>query len=215
MSTRQITLVAILVAQLLEPWAFAAQESRDRLPFSLPPMMCYAGPYVAMIPYEFSSDLVVVPIGRKGIAPTQTISTAGNGVMGMKCAKWGVELLVRENGSDHLSKLPFRIEDGTVIQEPREMIDWTIPKSNSSPVPLEIQRMEDEFYQFGPRGIGDWFVQLSGTPQHEYVVHFQSAEKRFPGGLEETLRAHLLEKTYDGHITRAMALVRSKVDEGE
>jgi len=180
-------------------------------------MMCYAGPYVAMIPYTSSSDLVTVPVGPSGIAKPQMILTTGNGVIGMKCATWGVELLVRENGSDHLSRLPFRIEDGTVTQERREIISWTIPKSNGSPVPVEIERTIDEYYQFGPRGRGDWFVRLphSGTLQHEYVVHFRSAEKPLPDGLEETLRADLLERTHDGRVIRAVPLVQSKVDEGE
>ncbi len=217
MNTRQVTLVAILVAQFFGPWPLVAQENQGRPLFSQRPMMCYAGPYVAMIPYASPQTLVVVPVGPDGIAPTQTISTTGYGVIGMKCATWGVELLVRENGADHLSRLPFRIEDGTVTQEPQEVIGWTIPKSNSSPMPLEITRMEDEYSQFGPRGLGDWFVRLphARTPEHEYVVHFVSVEKRLPEELETTLRADLLERTFDGHVTRTVPLVRSRVFEGE
>jgi hypothetical protein len=216
MNTRQVSLLAVLASLLFGRWV-AGQESQDRPLFSQRPMMCYAGPYVAMIPYANPQPLVIVPIGRDGIAPTQRISTAGNGVMGMKCATWGVELLVREDGSGHLSKLPFKIEEGTVTPEPRETINWTIPKSNSSPQPIEITRMLDEYSQFGPRGVGDWFVRLprTGTPQHEYVVHFVSVEKRLPQELEDTLRVDLLERTHDGKVTSAIALVQSRVDEGE
>jgi hypothetical protein len=94
---------------------------------------------------ESPSSLVVIPIGPSGIAEKQTISTTGNGVMGMKCATWRVELPVRENGSDHLSRLPFRIENGVVVQEPRRLIDWVIPKSVENPVPREIRREMDNY----------------------------------------------------------------------
>lgn len=216
MSRRQIVLVAMLVAQFLGLRAMAAQKSQGQALFSQRPMMCYAGPYVAMVPLAAPQPLVIVPVGPEGIAPAQTIPTTGNGVIGMKCATWGVELLVRENGSDHLSKLPFKIEDGSVKPEPREIISWIIPKSNSSPIPQEITRLEDEYHQFGPRGVGDWFVGLprTRTPQHEYVIHFVSAEKRLPDELEMTLRADLLEETHEGRVTRVVALVQSTRVEG-
>ncbi len=216
MTRRQIVLVAILVAQFLGSRSLAAQDNKNRPLFTHTPMMCYAGPYVAMVPLAAPQPLVIVPIGSGGIAPAQTIPTTGNGVIGMKCATWGIELLVRENGSNHLSKLPFEIEDGSVMPEPREIISWIIPKSNSSPIPQEITRLVDEYYQFGPRGVGDWFVGLprTGTPQHEYVIHFVSTEKRLPDELKMTLRADLLEEIPEGRVTRAVALVRSTRVEG-
>lgn len=88
----------MLVAQFLGPRSLAAQDNKDRPLFTHTPMMCYAGPYVAMVPLAAPQPLVIVPIGPEGIAPAQTIPTTGNGVIGMKCATWGVELLVRGNG---------------------------------------------------------------------------------------------------------------------
>lgn len=209
--------VAVLVCQLIVSGGFSAQTSKEQPLFTQVPQMCYAGPYVAMLPLSSPSSLVLIPIGPGGIAEKQTISTAGNGVIGMKCATWGVELLVRENGSDHLSRLPFRVENGVVVQEPRRLIDWVIPKSAETPVPREVEREMDNYHQVEPRGIGNWFVRLprAGNPEHNYFVHLISTEKRVPGGLESTLIADLLEKTYEGRVTKSIALVRSDVVEGD
>ncbi len=217
MRNRLAATLAVLMCQLIAPHDFFAQTSNEQPLFTQVPRMCYAGPYAAMMPLAAPSALVVIPIGPSGIAQKQTISTTGNGVLGMKCATWGVELLVREDGSDHLSRLPFAIEHGIVVQEPRRLIDWTIPKSQENPVPREIERLEDDYSQFEPRGLGDWVEPLprADNVEHKYLIHFLIKEKRLPNGLETTTDVDLLEESYKGRVTKSITLVRSDVVLGE
>lgn len=203
MAIRRLAILAALIFLILATWPCSAQDTKSRPLFTRVPMMCYAGPYVAMLGFSSRTPLLVIPVGPSGIGLTQTVSLVGHSVIGIKCATWGIELLERESGSDHLSRVPFRIEGGAVLEQPREQIAVTIPSSNTAPGWRGMEQITDDYYQFGPRGVGDWTVSLprAGNPGRSYFVHFVSTEK--------SLKADLLEKSNDGRVTKAVALVRS------
>jgi hypothetical protein len=205
---------AIIVLHLTAASPFSAQSSNDRPLLNQSPMLCTDGAFVAMVPLARPQPLIVVTMGRNGIAPQQTASTNGNEVFGMKCGSWGVELLVRETGSDHFSRLPFSIHDDTIQREQRQDLDWSI--SRNGPMPREIEREMGDFHRLGwvagSGMLGDWYVRVPNVVnlEHIYELHFVRTEKRLPHGLETTLVVNLLEETYQRKVTKSVPIISEK-----
>lgn len=199
---------AIFVLHLPAANNVLAQAVREQLPSTYFPtkMLCTDSPFVAMVRLG-PPRLVVIRIGRNGIEDPKTLPL-NDQVYGMKCGYRRVELLVREDESDHFTRLPFTIRDDTIQQGQPQQIDYSI--SGKGPTPPEL----DDFHKIAmalKNVRGDWHVQLIGVPvKHLCELHFVKTETRSRNGLTTRFSVDLLEETSDRKIIKAVRLIREE-----
>ena len=176
-----------------------------------PPFLCVGGDFVAMARTGNHGPLIIVPIDLNGIEPPQTISLAGDAVFGMQCNFSRIELLVQDYKSNGFMTPLYKAEwragkPITISEEHRE--GSNTPKSHLTP---------ENSFEWGANRTGltkgDWRVLLAGVadrlPNYRYEVHFVSKQILYPrGGATDVLVIDLLEKTFDGKVTKSVPLVK-------